>query len=361
MNNVRNLAITLFLPLLLLISVACEHQDQTVGRYSQFTSAINLTTAGIYTSVSVNPTFTAAAIGFTPEITPVPTREVTPSISPTSSPTQLPTPAQTSTIAPRSWRMAPVIPTSVSKHMLEIYQLGQSLGNNPHAFSKVGDCQSMLPDFLGDFDNGRYNLGEYAYLQPVVDYFSGSFDRNSRGVKNGLTASAVMATLWNTWKDCSVKETPLECEYRINRPSFAIISLGTNDANGILPFEDTLRRVIDVTLKNGIVPILVTKADNAEGDWSINATIFRLAYEYQIPVWNFWLAVQPLPKCGLRSPEHLTYGEYVLPCDFSKTENMQYAYNVRNLTALQVLDFVWRAVTGQPASAFTPTPVTYLP
>jgi hypothetical protein len=77
-------------------------------------------------------------------------------------------------------------------------------------------------------------------------------------------------------------------------------------------------------------------------------------------VWNFWLAVQPLPLHGLRSPEHLTYGEYVLPADFSP-ENMQYAYNVRNLTALQVLDVVWRSVTGLPPSDFTPTPVTYLP
>jgi lysophospholipase L1-like esterase len=257
--------------------------------------------------------------------------------------------------------MAPVIPASVSERMFEIYQLGQSLGNNPHAFSKVGDCQTMLPDFFGDFDNGKYNLGEYSYLQPTVDYFSGSFGRISRGVKNGLTASGVMATLWNSWKDCNLQETPLECEYRINNPSIAIISLGTNDANGTLPFEDMLRRVIDVTIEHGIVPILATKADNAEGDWSINATIVRLAYEYQIPVWNFWLAVQALPQHGLRSPEHLTYGEYTPSADFSKTENMQYGYNVRNLTALQVLDTVWRAMTGQPAPAFVPTPITYLP
>jgi hypothetical protein len=257
--------------------------------------------------------------------------------------------------------MAPVIPTSVSQRMVEVYALGQSMGNNPHAFSKVGDCQSMPPDFLSDFDNDRYNLGEYTYLQPVVDYFSGSFGRYSRSAKNGLTASAALATLWNDWRDCNVQETPLECEYRLNQPSYAIISLGTNDANGLVPFEDKLRPVIEVTLAHGIVPILVTKADNAEGDWSINATIFRLAYEYQIPVWNFWLAVQSLPEHGLRSPEHLTYGEYTLTCDFSTTENMQYAYNVRNLTALQVLDAVWRAVTGQPPSAFTPTPVTYIP
>lgn len=239
--------------------------------------------------------------------------------------------------------------------MQEIYTSGLALGNNPQAFSKVGDCQSTLPLFLADFDKERYALGEYAYLQPAVDYFAGSFSRTSRAVKNSLTATAVMATLWNDWKDCGASETPLECEYRIHQPSFAIISLGTNDANGLVPIENALRRVIEITIEHGIVPILATKADNAEGDQSINEAIARLAYEYEIPLWNFWLAVQPLPQHGLRSPEHLTYGEYVLPADFSHGDNMQYAFNVRNLTALQTLDVVWRAVTGQPI------PVTSMP
>lgn len=259
----------------------------------------------------------------------------------------LPTSGPTPTLSPKTWRMMPVVPAGVSQRMLEVYSLGQSLGNNPRAFSKVGDCQSTLPMFLADFDNGRYNLGFYSDLQPVVDYFAGSFDRQSRAVKDGLTARAVTVTLWNDWKDCQPQENPLECEYRIHQPSFAIISLGTNDANGMSSFEDALRKVIDATLERGIVPILATKADNAEGDNSINATIVRLAYEYEIPVWNFWLAVQDLPQHGLRSPEHLTYGEYVLPADFSQPEYMQYAFNVRNLTALQVLDVVWRGVTGQ--------------
>jgi hypothetical protein len=231
-----------------------------------------------------------------------------------------------------------------------VYERGLAAGNNPQAFSKVGDCQSGLPMFLGDLDKGRYNLGEYVYLQPVIDNFAGSFGRSSRAVKDGLTASAVNVSLWNDWRDCEKNETPLACEYRLQKPSFAIISLGTNDANGFVPFEETLRKVIDATLAQNIVPILATKADNAEGDHSINLTIARLAYEYQIPVWNFWLAVQDLSLQGLRSPEHLTYGEYVLPVDFSSPDVMQYAFNVRNLTALQVLDVVWRSVTGQPAS-----------
>jgi hypothetical protein len=348
--------ITFIMLVLLLLPAACIQPRAQAVDATQPTTASALPPLHTFLS-STSSTVTQTNLASEATLLPA---TLIPSLE-TVTPPASPTPALTPTLARKSWRLAPVLPVSVSPRMLELYQLGQALGKDPRAFSKVGDCQTMLPDFFGDFDNGRYNLGEYTYLQPVVDYFAGSFERYSRGVKDGMTASGAMATLWNTWKDCTVEETPLECEYRIHKPSFAIISLGTNDANGLLPFEDTLRRVIDVTLEHGIVPILVTKADNAEGDWSINSTIYRLAYEYEIPVWNFWLAVQPLPLRGLRSPEHLTYGEYTLTCDFSQAENMQYAYNVRNLTGLQVLDVVWRAVSGQPAADFTPAPVPYRP
>jgi hypothetical protein len=176
------------------------------------------------------------------------TPSLTPSPVPTLLPTSSPTPAITSTLATDAWQTMPVIPTGVSMKMCQVYKLGQMLGNNLRAFSKVGDCQSMLPDFLGYIDEGHYNLSNYSYLQSVIDFFAGSFGRNSRAVKNGLTASGVMVPLWNDWKDCGVNETPLDCEYRIHRPSFAIILVETNDANGVVPFETTLQRVIDHTI-----------------------------------------------------------------------------------------------------------------
>lgn len=249
----------------------------------------------------------------------------------------------------------PIIPTGVSPKMCQVYKLGQMLKNNTHAFSKVGDCQSTLPNFLGYIEQGKYNLGEYQDLLPVIDYFAGSFGRSSLATKNGLTASGVTTALWNDWKDCGTSETPLDCEYRIHRPSFAFISLGTNDANGLVPFETTLRRVINTTIGHGVVPILVTKADNAEGDNSINATIVRLAYEYEIPLWNFWLAVQPLFDHGLRSPEHLTEGENISTADFSKPWYMKFAFNVRNLNALQVLNVMMQAC-DQTTASVTLTP-----
>lgn len=249
----------------------------------------------------------------------------------------------------------PVLPAQISPKMRQIYELGQAMGNDPNAFSKIGDCHTMLPGFLGDFDKHAYDLGPYIYLQPALDHFSGSFARQSRVVKDGLSASASMAILWNTWQDCEQLETPLDCEYRLHRPSFVIISLGTNDVDSVSTFETTLRRLIDLTIGNGIVPILATKADNAEGSHQINALITKVAYEYEIPLWNFWLSIQPLPQHGMRSLEHLSYSEYFSTTDFSKPEYLELGFNMRNLSALQVLDMVWRSVTSQPSS-ITPTP-----
>jgi hypothetical protein len=106
-----------------------------------------------------------------------------------------------------------------------------------------------------------------------------------------------------------------------------------------------MRQILDTLLAQNVVPILSTKGDNLEGDHRINQTIACLAQEYDLPLWNFWSAIQPLPNHGLqRDLEHLTYGI----TDFDDPDAMQSAWTVRNLTALQALDAVWRNVAPPP-------------
>ena len=93
-----------------------------------------------------------------------------------------------------------------------------------------------------------------------------------------------------------------------------------------------------------------------EGDDSINATIARLALEYQIPLWNFWLAVQPLPDHGMIEPEHLSTVSYTNFTDFSLPNSLQYGMQVHNLTALQMLNFLRESLGEPPAMDSTPTP-----
>ena len=271
----------------------------------------------------------------------------------------------TATPTPDFWKDLPVVPSGISDRVRAVYQRGLGMGNNPHAFSKIGDCHSTNPYFLADYDLGQdvYDLGEYVSLQPTIDYFKGSFSRSSLATKKGLSTAGVLASLWSDWKYCSSNETPLDCEFRLHHPSFALISLGTNEAYDVKQdpstFEGRLRRIIEHSIDQGVVPILSTKADNDEGNHYINYVTSRLAMEYELPLWNFWRAVQSLPKQGLRSSDHLTFAPTKSFTDYSKPEYLTYGMQMRNLTALQVLDMVRREIT-QPSASVTAT-TTLLP
>ena len=72
-----------------------------------------------------------------------------------------------------------------------------------------------------------------------------------------------------------------------------------------------------------------------------------MAYDYDIPLWNFWRAVQPLKDHGIdfaRDPQgfHITTD----------------AWNVRSYTALKAIDAVWKGISGEsnPSNISTPTP-----
>ena len=248
------------------------------------------------------------------------------------------------TLSPDEWEKLPIVP-KISDSIIDMYQHGLELGNDPHAFSKIGDCGSTPSWFLGDFDRGPnfYDLGEYQELQEVIDEFHGSFNRTSLAARSGFNASSLFVPLWADRSQCESDETPLACEYRNHRPVIAFIMLGANDVWHPDEFEPQMRKIIEYSIQNGVVPILSTKADNQEGDQSINATIARLAWEYDIPLWNYWLAVQDLPDKGLQEDKvHLTWGRNF----FDDPNAMSKAWPVRNLTALQMLDAIWRKVSG---------------
>ncbi len=321
-----------------LLLVACTGRpvSQAPTQAATFTAAAPKTISTATGDPTTPPTETAAPTAALPTSTP--TLAPTATITPTSGPTP--------TLGPDSWQSLPVVPTGVSKRVLLIYQMGMMKGNNPQAYSKVGDCNVTLPYFLGDFDTpGKYTLDQYTALQDTIDYFHGSHSRVSLAAKQGLTAHAALSMLWTDWKQCESYETPLTCEYRLNRPMYAIISFGTNDASGYVDFDKALRRVVDMTIGNGTIPILATKADNAEGDHSFNRVIVNLAYEYELPVWNYWASVQPLANHGLKDAEHMEHlSEGTLGFYNFTPENLKYGWPVRNLTALEVLDTVRRAV-----------------
>jgi hypothetical protein len=252
------------------------------------------------------------------------------------------------TLGPDEWMTLPIVP-EVTDTAREIYKRGQELGRDPTHFSKVGDCQTNTGFYLVDFDHeGWYSLGEYAYLQDTIDYYQGSFSRTSLAMRDGYNVAAILTPLRADPKKCNKGENPIQCEYRLHNPSIAIISLETNFNNR--PADDYgkyMRQIIEYSIEQGVVPILATKGDNIEGDNSINAEIADIAREYDIPLWNLWAALQPLPNQGhdteLNDGFHLSFARNF----FDQPKEMLSGWPWRNLTALQALDAVRRGLQEQ--------------
>lgn len=247
-----------------------------------------------------------------------------------------------------AWMQMPAVPASISDSMRLVYERGLALGNDPKRFSVIGDCQNVSSYFLSVFDqSGEFGLGdEYAYLQPTIDHYQGSFSRTSLAVKGGFNVAAILSPLRADPESCNKNESPLDCELRTWKPSVVFVSMETWwSEKPEQEYDKYMRRVIERILEAGAVPILATKADNLEGDHGINATIAQIAYDYDIPLWNFWAAVQPLPNHGLSGDNfHLTFARNF----FDDPARMKSAWPWRNLTALQALDVVRRGLMEQP-------------
>jgi hypothetical protein len=198
----------------------------------------------------------------------------------------LPSPNQsTPTTAVDNWTKLPVIPQQISKKTIEIYLNGLALGNNPHAFMKIGDYEATTSWFLVDFDGSEknYSLGDHTELRDVISYFKGSFGRSSLAAARGFNTASALSTLWVNATQCLKGENPVQCEYRVWHPSFALVLLGTNDDSRPEKFEGRMRQIIEYLISNGVVSILSTKADNMEGNNAFNQTLAKLAKEYDIP------------------------------------------------------------------------------
>ena len=315
-----------------------------------------------------------------PTATPLPTATTTPSptntpmplavtiatVPPPASPTPIPlaqtdietatvTAAATATIAPSPTAEPSLNGIPLSQivlmdeatvvHMQEVYALGQTLGRNPNSFSKLGDSIIANGDFLTRFDvPGSYTLGPYEYLQPAIDNFPGSWDRYGVGIKIGLRAWGVFDPQWADKEWCEPNETMIDCEIRYNNPSIMIIHLGSNDQDP--SFDQYYRDVVQYTLDQGIIPLLLTKADRFEGEDNFNNNAIReTAVSLQVPVVDFDLLAGTLPNRGIKEGDNVHLNgplqhDYNLPDVYTKGHSMH------NLTIIMMVDRLWREVMG---------------
>ncbi len=277
-----------------------------------------------------NPQIQTPTIQITKDILPTkeqPTSD-TPEVETQS--TQKPTVIQNP--AAESWKEWPVLPNYVSDELKQVYKQGLAMGNNPNAFSIFGDCHSLPEVFFGVFDSDPDFVKTFdSSVQETVANFQGSFDRYSPTVKIGTTEGALLWPLWNDNEEgyCENNENAIDCELRVHQPSIVFIRVGTHYESRN---EQYLIRIIDNLLEKGVVPILVTKADNRELDERINETLVRLAAQYDLPVWNFWASVQHLDTKGIDPNDDMYLADE--------------AYEIHKVDGIKVLDFVWHELNS---------------
>jgi len=238
--------------------------------------------------------------------------------------------------------------SDITPRVVQIFQVGQARGNRANAFSVVGDSNSQHPAFMKPIDWGNYNLGNFGYLQSTIDFFKGSFAIDSPASIGGFNTTKVLDPASSPgW--CH-GQSPLACEYSRTKPSIALILLGTGDQHTWQGFEGRYRQIIQTTIDMGVIPVLITKADDLECRDNnapcgfINGKISALAFEYGVPLLNLRQVVQVLPGGGCQG-DGFHYS--LAPGDknaWFTLENMQYGYTQRNLTALQTLDVLRRKI-----------------
>ncbi len=282
----------------------------------------------------------AISLAFSATNTPAIASSPTATLTATSTPKPTTTPTSTPDVRPdpNTWADWPVIPT-LSARSKEIFQSRSAAIT--YKFSTVGDCQSEPAVFMGiytmDWYNPRVLLADQPELWQTIELFRDSFQHDSLAVRDGLSAPSALDPLWADPDSCEAGESPLECELRMYQPIFVFVNLGTvwrADAS-TAKYEEYLRQIIEIVISHGAIPILSTKADNVERDWSINKRTVRVAYDYDIPLVNFWRAARSLPDHGL-DPER---GNLYMTTQ---------AWDLRNYIALKTLDGLWRSLGTPP-------------
>ncbi len=270
-----------------------------------------------------------------------------------------PTTANGTTTTASTNTSAPAAPSNIVSNIgaraRQIYVRGQQLGNRRDVFSKVGDSVTASPLFLNPIGSGGLRLDSYGYLQPVVDYFTltgartgNSFNNESLAARGGWTTFDVLNPELAVPGVCQIGETPLACEYRVVKPAVALIMLGTNDTSWVDSgsYRANLQTIVQTSIDMGVIPVLSTIPDQLGSGVNrvaeFNNIIRSVARSYNIPLWDYWQSLQSLPNYGLSGDGLHPSFDPTQETGIFNADGLRYGFNMRNLTALIVLDALWR-------------------
>jgi len=236
----------------------------------------------------------------------------------------------------------PIVPT-ITGNARAIFQKGQALGNNARVVTKVGECNSMSWAYLVPFNQANYDLGPYSYLERAVT--GTTFVNNSAATGAGYTVGSVLDSSFADPGRCG-GYSPLECEYRSSHPSVAFIMLGMQDVHffSAQQYEQDMRRIIEISLDYGVIPVLTTFPVWPDGDdgrtqnrLEFNRILVNLAREYDVPLMNFWRASQAVEHSGV-GVDHVHITERGDNWTAFNGEENQWGMTMWNLAALQTWD-----------------------
>jgi hypothetical protein len=280
----------------------------------------------------------------------------------------------------------PVIDAGMQQHLRAILALGQVLGNSEAVFAKVGDSNTWLPSFLTPLGLSDYDpsnplvAGDHTNLAATINFFrtklvnlegDNSFTHVSWASFGGWSSSDALNPLENRSPNHLPGETPLQTEFRLTRPAFALIMFGTNDCVRLPAdqFRFNLEIIAATALEDGVIPILSTFPPIPAFPGieplvdQFNQVVADVASELNVPLWNGWREVQLLPGFGI-SADGVHLSTYPGGSGVFTDTALDYGFNVRNLLAVEVLDKLLRVVVanGTPDSPAGPAaPATAAP
>jgi hypothetical protein len=237
-------------------------------------------------------------------------------------------------------------------HVREVRARGVAMGNRLTVFAKIGDSITESGSFLSDVGFGWGSLGPYTALDPTIQYFRmTALPAQDGQARNSFNRASVSATAGWTTDDALAggSSSPFRRELAAIHPAWAIVMYGTNDIDrsNVTMFRANLNTMVDIAETGGTVVALSTIPDRNDGAGPaasalrFNDTIRAVAAARHIPLLDFWAALQSLPSHGV-SADHIHPSVYVTggstePAYFTDA-GLRFGYNVRNLTAIQMLD-----------------------
>ncbi|MBL8603992.1 MAG: SGNH/GDSL hydrolase family protein [Myxococcales bacterium] len=224
---------------------------------------------------------------------------------------------------------------------------GASSTNRATVFAKIGDSITEAGGFLTDIGQGWFSLGNWGCLEGTISYFR----QTSLSGGNSFTRASVAAM--GGWVSSQIVQgdpnSPLQAELNATRPAYAIIMVGTNDLDrgGPDPLITNLTRIAVVCETFGTVPVLSTIPDRRDQSLpasrvaEFNDRIRALAASRNLPLIDYWAAMRPLPNNGIDTDgihPSIFRRDGVAEAGYLTDAALQFGYNMRNLTAVLMLD-----------------------